>query len=89
MTEENKNKGPVFKCKAGTIEAAVWEHQAEKGSFLTVSANRSYKDKETDEWKQVSASFGVNDLPKVILTLQKAYEYAMLKHKKNQDDSSE
>ena len=70
--------GPVKKFAVGGIQAAVWENSSKEGAqFNTVSLDRRYKSKD-DEWKS-SASLRVNDLPKAILALQKAYEYLALK----------
>ncbi len=69
---------PVKKFGAGGIQVAIWENQGKEGNqFYTVSIDRRYKDK-NDEWKS-SNSLKVNDLPKAILALQKAYEYLALK----------
>ena len=67
---------PVKKFRAGAVSAAVWENQTEKGSFASISLQRSYKDKE--EWKTTN-SFNVNDLPKAMLVLNQAFKYLMLK----------
>ena len=69
---------PVKKFSAGGIQVAVWENDGkEGGKFNSVSIQRSYKDK-NDEWKR-SGSLRVNDLPKAIAALQRAYEYLILK----------
>lgn len=67
---------PVKRFRAGAVSAAIWENQSEKGSFATISLQRSYKDKE--EWKNTS-SLKVNDLPKAMLVLNQAFEYLVLK----------
>ncbi|MBN1940797.1 MAG: hypothetical protein JW772_01290 [Candidatus Diapherotrites archaeon] len=68
---------PIKKFKAGGIQVAVWENQGKEGNvFNSVSLDKRYKDGE--EWKS-SSSFKLNDLPKAILALQKAYEYLALK----------
>lgn len=69
---------PVKKFKAGGIQVAVWENETkEGGKYNTVSIDRRYKDKE-DNWKS-SGSFRMNDLPKAIVALQKAFEFLALK----------
>jgi hypothetical protein len=84
MSEE-KNK-PVSKYKAGNVECAVWEQKTDKGDFLTVSSHRNYlkKDgdaKKSEDWEKTN-SLRINDIPAMILVLQKAYEYAKLGEKK-------
>ena len=70
--------GPVKKFAVGGIQAAVWENSSKEGAqFNTISLDRRYKAKD-NEWKS-SNSFKMNDLPKAILALQKAYEYLALK----------
>ncbi len=69
---------PVKKFSAGAVQVAIWENDGKEGAkFNTVSIQRSYKDKD-GEWKS-SNSLNTSDLPKAILTLQKAYEYLALK----------
>lgn len=71
---------PVKKFQAGGVQVAVWENDSPKGNnlkFNTVSIERRYKSKD-DQWKSTS-SMNVNDIPKAILSLQKAYEYLALK----------
>lgn len=67
---------PVKRFRAGAVSAAIWENQSEKGSYATISLQRSYKDKE--EWKN-TRSLRVNDLPKAMLVLNSAFEYLVLK----------
>jgi hypothetical protein len=70
---------PVKKFSTGQIQVAVWENTSKEGRvFHTISMQRSYKSKEEDEWKN-SHSLRVNDLPKAVMALQKAYEFLALK----------
>jgi len=69
---------PVKKFSAGGVQVAVWENEGKEGtSFYTASIDRAYKDK-NDEWKH-SNSLKMNDIPKAVLALQKAYEFMALK----------
>ncbi len=72
---------PEKKFRAGAISATVWKNQAEKDGktveYRTVSFERNYLNK-NNEWKTTS-SLRLNDLPKAVLVLQKAYEYISLK----------
>ncbi len=78
---------PIKRFGAGAIQIAVWENETkEGGKYNTISLQRSYKDK-NDEWKS-SGSFRVNDIPKAILTLQKTYEYIMLKDQTSEEATS-
>ena len=72
---------PKQKFKAGGISATVWGNETIKGnevvSYNTISIERTYKDKESGEWKNTN-SLRVSDLPKAALVLNKAYEYIVL-----------
>lgn len=75
---EKKEVKPEKKFRAGGVSATVWKNQAKNKEgkeydFFTVGVERSYKDKK-DEWQKTS-SMMVNDLPKVILVAQKAYDF--------------
>lgn len=79
MNEINIGKNvPERKFKASPVTATVWVNEGrnskdEPSTYRTISLERSYKDKE-DNWKKTN-SLRVNDLPKAILVLNKAYEY--------------
>lgn len=75
-TAKNEN-APVKKFRAGAIEVNVWKNEIknEKGDSydkFSVSMQRSYKDK-NDEW-QKTGNMNTNDLPKLIVLLQQAFE---------------
>ena len=78
MAEEKS--APVEKFRAGGVSATIWENNSSKDGkdfvYFTVSVERNYKDGEV--WKKTS-SMRLNDLPKVALVSQKAYEYLVLK----------
>jgi hypothetical protein len=82
-TGELKKTGntPEIKFRAGGISATVWqnsiEKDGEKSSFNTISLDRAYKDK-AGNW-QTTNSFRPNDLPRLSLVAQKAYEYVVCK----------
>ncbi|MEK6972695.1 MAG: hypothetical protein AABW72_01480 [archaeon] len=69
---------PVVKYSIGVINVAVWENEGKEGTkFNTVTINRRYKDKD-ETWKS-SNSLRVNDIPKAIMVLNKAYETLAVK----------
>ena len=53
-----KNK-PVDEVRLGTIKAAIWRNDGEKGARYSVTFERLYKD--GSEWK-TSSSFGRDEL---------------------------
>ena len=70
--------GPIKKFSVGGIQVAIWENEGKEGvQFNSVSFDRRYKDKDGN-W-QSTTSLKMNDLPKAVLALQKAYEYLALK----------
>ena len=90
LSEEiNKTKGekqmaenkPETVFRAGGVKATVWKNkvktsQGDKDAF-SVSVIKSYKVDDSDEWKETSSYFA-NDVPKLLLVTQKAYEYIAL-----------
>ena len=77
LMTENKKMEPVHKERAGAIEVSVWENEKEgkNGKFKThnVTFSRGYKDK-AGEW-QNTQSLNVGDVPKLMVCLQKSYEW--------------
>ncbi len=69
---------PVKKYSAGGLQVAVWENESKTGGkFHTVSMDRSYKDNK-DNWQKTN-TLRVNDIPKAVVALTRAYEFAVLK----------
>ena len=68
---------PEKSIKVGGVEAAIFENEIVKGgkkiSIKKVSFQKRYKSAE-GEWKS-TGSLDVNEIPKAILVLSKAYEY--------------
>ncbi len=65
---------PIFTARVGSVKAAVWENKSEEGKISrAVSLTRSYKD-ENERWQETNSYFP-DDLPKVRLAVQKAYEF--------------
>ncbi len=71
------HKAPKSKFNVGNVQVAVWENEGKEGRpYSTVTLDKRYKAGE--EWKSTK-SLGVNELPKAILALQKAYEHLALR----------
>lgn len=73
---------PEKKFRAGAVSATIWQNKSqskegEEVEYQTISLDRNYKDK-AGQW-QTTNSFRVNDLPKAVVVMQKAYEYLVLK----------
>ena len=72
--------GPVMRFRSGAVSATVWENQRKDGgTYPSVKLSRSYRDKQTQDWKDTS-SFSVNDLPVVAILARKAFEALALDH---------
>lgn len=78
---------PKTRVRIGNCTTTVWENEVEikgqKVKKLSFNIQKSYKDGE--EWKNTS-SLNLADLPKAILSLEKAFEYA---YSGNQEDDGE
>jgi hypothetical protein len=69
---------PEKKFKAGAVSATVWKNQSKEGNeFSSVSFEKAYKD-QNDEWKSTN-HLNVNDLPKALVVIGKAFEHLALK----------
>ncbi|MFC1735525.1 hypothetical protein ACFL1X_05370 [Candidatus Hydrogenedentota bacterium] len=82
MNENNTPEKPEINFKVGAVRAAIWKRTRTNRDgtiFQThkVVLDRTYKDKE-GQWKHTT-SFDVNDVPKAVLALEKAYDYLLSK----------
>jgi len=78
---QEKGKKPVFEYRAGGIRASVWENERknDKGEpFITHSTTITRRYMADGEWKETN-SFGVDDLPKLRVVTDAAYNYCVLK----------
>ena len=86
--DSQKRNLPEKKFRAGAISATVWNNTVEKEGetfdFKTVSFERNYKDK-NEEW-QTTSTLRLNDIPRAVLVLNKAYEYLTLKEQDLQQE---
>ena len=83
-------KLPEKKFRAGGISVSIWQNSgiAKTGGvnvYRTVSMERSYRDK-NGSWQRTN-SLRANDLPRVVLLLNKAYEYLVLNPNIYQSDN--
>jgi len=84
MAEKDKENGNGVEArfKAGQVEATIWRnsYDGEKGKFdsYSVTLSKSYHDDKSGEWKK-TGSLSVNDVPKAVVALQKAFEYMVLR----------
>lgn len=82
----NGNK-PVKVFRAGAIKASVFENstivRGERSKIYNVMVSKTYKDKD-DNWKSTNSFSVYSELPKVILLLQKAYEFVIISTSKEE-----
>jgi hypothetical protein len=78
---QSQPNGPAAEFRIHGITATVWANQAQQGDRLvtrhSVQIQKRYFDKNANEWK-TSGTYFPDDLPQIILAMQKAYEYIML-----------
>jgi len=81
---------PEITFKAGAVRATVFKNIiTSNGKSLIlpkVVIEVRYKDNKTGQWKGTN-SLSINDIPKAILALQKAYEYLTTKKDSAPDTS--
>ena len=70
MTTDMQNE-PVKKFRIGAVTATIWKNEAEGRSFYNTTILRSYRDKETEEWKETS-SYAHDDLLNVAQVAERA-----------------
>ena len=80
MEQKTQGNAPEQKFRAGSITATVWKNDIVKdgvnASFNSITLERSYKDKDGN-W-QTTHSFRINDLPRLSMVTQKAFEYVAM-----------
>jgi hypothetical protein len=86
-----KNPVKVFTC--GAVKAAIWADSRVVNNTVvevhSVRIDRSYKDKDSNEWKHTN-TFNTEDLPKVSIVAQEAYKFIRLRSpEKNKTDELE
>ena len=67
---------PEKTIRCGGIQVAIWSNETAKGTFQSITIDKSYKDGET--WKRTK-SYKASDLVKIQLGISKALEYLFLK----------
>ena len=72
----SSNSKPEHTVRIGGIQIAVWSNETSKGTFQSITIDKSYKD--GDSWK-TTKSFKPADLVKIQLGLNKVLEHLFLK----------
>jgi hypothetical protein len=91
IRNKRKMAKPEITFKVGAVRASVFRNIIEKNGrsipLPKVVIEVRYKDK-TGQWNGTN-SLSLNDLPKAVLALQKAFEYLVEHKQPEQDESSE
>ena len=91
MRQENESVKPEKNFKIGAVRVAVWKnvHTTREGKSFEIKKvvlDRTYKDS-NGEFKNTN-SIDLNDIPKAILALTRAYEYLATKQGEEASDDS-
>ena len=70
------NRKPVHKIRHGLLGVAIWCNTGGKGDWYSTLVERSYFDKQANQWKY-STMLARDDLLKAALLQQKAYEWIL------------
>lgn len=80
MTQRSSKPDKVF--RAGRVSAALWRSESEQDGRTVVTwstkVQNRYRDRQTGEWKDTDYFFP-DDLPRLALVAQQAYECIVLK----------
>jgi len=88
MSQQNNSK-PIKDFRAGGVQASVWRNEVEKGGQTvvrhSVRIQKQFR-KEDGNYEDTNYYFR-DDLPKLILVAQKAFEFISLKESKDAEES--
>jgi hypothetical protein len=89
MAQQNDKQKPEAEFRAGLISASVWRNEmqqdGQKVSRYSIRPKKRYR--RDDGGYETSEYYFPEDLPKLILVIQKAYEFTTLKERKDLDES--
>ena len=73
---------PIKEFRVRNLSLAIWQNEGTRDgrpvTLHSITLNKRYRDQETGEWKD-SSSFFPDDLPRLRLLLDKAYEHILLR----------
>ena len=89
MTENR----PIKQYKSGNIQAAIWFNEREVNDsivgFKTVSLRRSWKDREKNIWRDEKLNLRKQDVPKLLVILNKIQEDLILNQDEKEGENDE
>jgi len=77
---------PETQFRAGNVSASIFVNEYEDKEILNVVLQKSYK--KDGKWEN-TGSLGINDIPKAMLVLDKAYEYGLTRKQEKKEDINE
>ena len=88
MTQQNNNK-PIRDFKCGNCQASIWRNEVEKdGQNIVRHSVKIQKQFRNDDGDfQETNYYFRDDLPKLVLVAQKAFEFIALKESKDTEES--
>ena len=73
---------PIKQYRSGPIQGAIWlnamEKEGEKIEFKTASLRRSWKEKDTSQWRDETINLKKSDISRAIVILNKLQEELLL-----------
>ena len=88
----SNSKYPEITFRHGPCSASIWatQRKGKHGTFMarSVTFQKRYKDRQMGEWKTSNTLFP-DDIPKMVLVLNKAYEYLTSNNAFDPEDEQE
>ncbi len=81
---------PIKQYRSGSVQGAIWFNERQVNGdtigFKTASIRRSWKDKETDQWREETLNLRKQEIPKVLVILNKIQEELLLTNEGDDDE---
>lgn len=89
MAQQNDKQKPEAEFRAGLISASVWRNEMQQdGQTVVRYSIRPQKRYRKDDGSYTDTeTYFPEDLPKLILVIQKSYEFTTLKERKDRDEA--
>ncbi len=89
MAQQNDKQKPEAEFRAGLISASVWRNEVQQDgqTIVRYSIRPQKRYRKDDGSYENSEYYFPEDLPKLILVIQKAYEFTTLKERKDLDEA--